>query len=348
MLLFPALAGAQALPYTAADYDAVSLGKAGANLTETSTIANGALTNTAAMPFSELPYEAAFGYALWQPSSTAANVINAGFAYNLKQKFAIGFGFNMGLNKPYDIIDASGAANGTFTPKDVHAALGLAYRFLPFLSVGVNVGYANSTLSADHKYGALAADVFVMAKFNGFKATAGVSNLGSKVTSANGLKFSLPASFALGAGYEKTFAKKHGVDVSLDADYYFMGAFAAAAGATYSARWTTIQIESLVTAIKDGLKNPGFSFIEVATQCPTYFGRKNKLRTPTAMAVTLKMNTVFKSAADRMRKKDLEGKIVVGEFANSQRVEFTENIERISEEKFGKKTLINSAYEEEL
>ena len=122
----------------------------------------------------------------------------------------------------------------------------------------------------------------------------------------------------------------------------------AAAGATYSARWTTIQIENLVSAIKDGLKNPGFSFIEVVTQCPTYYGRKNKLRTPTAMAVTLKMNTVFKSAADRMRKKDLEGKIVVGEFANSQRQEFTENIERISEEKFGKKTLINSAYEEEL
>ena len=122
----------------------------------------------------------------------------------------------------------------------------------------------------------------------------------------------------------------------------------AAAGATYSARWTTIQIESLVMAIKDGLKNPGFSFIEVVTQCPTYYGRKNKLRTPTAMAVTLKMNTVFKSAADRMRKKDLEGKIVVGKFANSQRQEFTENIERISEEKFGKKTLINSAYEEEL
>ncbi len=122
----------------------------------------------------------------------------------------------------------------------------------------------------------------------------------------------------------------------------------AAAGATYSARWTTIQIENLVTAIKDGLKNKGFSFIEVVTQCPTYYGRKNKLRTPTAMAVTLKSNTVFKTAASRMRQKELEGKIVVGEFANTQKAEFTQNIERISEEKFGKKTLINSAYEEEL
>ena len=122
----------------------------------------------------------------------------------------------------------------------------------------------------------------------------------------------------------------------------------AAAGAAYSARWTTVQIENLVTAIKDGLKNRGFSFIEVVTQCPTYYGRKNKLRTPTAMAVTLKSNTVFKTAAGRMRQKELEGKIVVGEFANTQKAEFTQNIERISEEKFGKKTLINSAYDEEL
>ena len=122
----------------------------------------------------------------------------------------------------------------------------------------------------------------------------------------------------------------------------------AAAGASYSARWTTVQMENLVLAIKDGLKNDGFSFIEVATQCPTYFGRKNKLRTPTAMAAVMKANTVFKSAADRMRPKELEGKIVVGEFANTQRDEFTANIDKISVEKYGKKTLINSAYETEL
>lgn len=122
----------------------------------------------------------------------------------------------------------------------------------------------------------------------------------------------------------------------------------AAAGATYSARWTTVQMENLVTSIKQGLQNPGFSFIEVATQCPTYFGRKNKLKTPTAMAAVMKANTVFKSAADRMRSKELEGKIVVGEFANTQRNEFTENIEKLSVEKSGNKTVINSAYETEL
>lgn len=122
----------------------------------------------------------------------------------------------------------------------------------------------------------------------------------------------------------------------------------AAAGATYSARWTTLQIENLVGSIKTGLKNKGFSFIEVVSPCPTYYGRKNKLRTPTAMAVTIKINTVFKSEAERMKEKDLEGKIVVGEFANKTKAEFTGNIQNLSERLSGDKTLINSAYRADL
>jgi len=62
----------------------------------------------------------------------------------------------------------------------------------------------------------------------------------------------------------------------------------------------------------------------------------------------MKANTVFKSAAERMSAKELEGKIVVGEFANTTKDEFTENIDKISVEKSGKKTVINSAYETEL
>lgn len=122
----------------------------------------------------------------------------------------------------------------------------------------------------------------------------------------------------------------------------------AAAGATYSARWATLQIENLVGSIKTGLKNKGFSFIEVVSPCPTYYGHKNKLRTPTAMAVTIKINTVFKSEAERMKEKDLEGKIVVGEFANKTKAEFTDNIQNLSERLSGDKTLINSAYRADL
>ena len=130
-------------------------------------------------------------------------------------------------------------------------------------------------------------------------------------------------------------------------DYPFkLAELVATAGASYSARWTTIQVDNLVGSIKKALKNPGFSFVEVVSQCPTYYGRKNKARTPTAMAVNMKVITVFKSKADRMREKDLEGKIVVGEFADKQRAEYTDNIQKLSEAKSGGRTLINSAYRE--
>ncbi|MBR3139832.1 MAG: 2-oxoacid:ferredoxin oxidoreductase subunit beta [Methanobrevibacter sp.] len=121
----------------------------------------------------------------------------------------------------------------------------------------------------------------------------------------------------------------------------------AAAGASYSARWTSVDIENLVLSIKKGLKHPGFSFIEVVTLCPTYYGRKNKLKTPTAMAAVMKANTIYKSAADRMKEKDLEGKIVVGEFADVEKDEFGDVLEKFSIENSGKKTVVNSAYETE-
>ena len=121
----------------------------------------------------------------------------------------------------------------------------------------------------------------------------------------------------------------------------------ATSGATYSARWTTVEIDNLVLSIEKGLKNPGFSFIEVVTLCPTYYGRKNKLKTPLDMVNVIKKNTVFKSAADRMRSKDLDGKIIVGEFADKQQIEFTDLIEDISIKTFGQKTVRNSAYDNE-
>lgn len=132
-------------------------------------------------------------------------------------------------------------------------------------------------------------------------------------------------------------------------DYPFkLAELVATAGATYSARWTTVQIDNLVGSIKTALKNPGFSFVEVVSQCPTYYGRKNKARTPTAMAVNMKINTVFKVEADRMKEKDLEGKIVVGEFANKQRAEYTDNIQKLSEEQSGSETIRYSAYMDNL
>lgn len=234
MLLFPALAGAQALPFAAVDTDAASLGKAGANLTETGSIAYSSFSNAAAIPFSDAKFDVAAGYTMWQPSSVNTTLINAGAAYNIKGKLGVALGFLYGMDPAYDMTDESGVVKGQFKPNHMHLNLGLAYRFLPFLSIGANVGYASQSLVEDHLDGAVTADVFLMTRISGLKATLGVSNLGTQITSSEGTKFSLPTAAALGVGYEKTFAEKHNIDVAVDADYYFEGYFSAAVGAEYT------------------------------------------------------------------------------------------------------------------
>ena len=51
---------------------------------------------------------------------------------------------------------------------------------------------------------------------------------------------------------------------------------AAAAGATYVARWTAFHVRQLARTMKEVLRKTGFCFIEVITPCPTLFQRRNK------------------------------------------------------------------------
>ncbi|WP_209690221.1 thiamine pyrophosphate-dependent enzyme [Methanomicrobium sp. W14] len=97
---------------------------------------------------------------------------------------------------------------------------------------------------------------------------------------------------------------------------------AVAAGANYSARWTTYHVKQLTKAIKTGMETQGFSFIEAVSQCPTSFGRRNKLKSPVEMIEYMKTHSILLS-----RKKDLEangecpenGTFTVGEFVRRGR-----------------------------
>ncbi|MFH2065639.1 MAG: 2-oxoacid:ferredoxin oxidoreductase subunit beta [Pseudomonadota bacterium] len=51
---------------------------------------------------------------------------------------------------------------------------------------------------------------------------------------------------------------------------------AISAGATFVARTTTYHVKQLTDIIQKAIQHKGFSVVEVLTQCPTYFGRKNK------------------------------------------------------------------------
>lgn len=227
MLLAPICSHAQALPFTAIDYNPSTLARGGASAVETSDFAYSAFRNAAAVPFADSKADFAVGYTMWKPSSS--NMIDLAGAYNINNKFGVALGFSYGMHPAYDIVNSDGIAKGSFAPSDMQIHAGFAWRFTSFLSAGVNVGYATQALAEDASYGAVAADVFLMGQFSGAEVAIGVSNLGSSVGS-----FQLPASLTLGAGYGLDFAQVHGVDVQLDADYYFSGALAAALGAEYT------------------------------------------------------------------------------------------------------------------
>jgi 2-oxoglutarate ferredoxin oxidoreductase subunit beta len=52
---------------------------------------------------------------------------------------------------------------------------------------------------------------------------------------------------------------------------------AAAAGATFVARSTTYNVIEMAEMIQNAILHKGFSVVEIISQCPTYFGRRNKL-----------------------------------------------------------------------
>ena len=122
-----------------------------------------------------------------------------------------------------------------------------------------------------------------------------------------------------------------------------------AAGASYVARWTTAHPVQLSNSIKKGLKNKGFSFIEAVSQCPTYFGRKNKMKTAVEMMHWMKDHSVLKRKAETLDEAELVGKLIIGEFQDTAEPEFTEQVCKLLEEKCtaGKSSSVRSAFRSE-
>jgi 2-oxoglutarate ferredoxin oxidoreductase subunit beta len=63
------------------------------------------------------------------------------------------------------------------------------------------------------------------------------------------------------------------------------------AGATFVARTTVYHVQQLADIIRQAIEHKGFSVVEALTQCPTYFGRKNRLGSAADMMRHFKDNT---------------------------------------------------------
>jgi 2-oxoglutarate ferredoxin oxidoreductase subunit beta len=94
---------------------------------------------------------------------------------------------------------------------------------------------------------------------------------------------------------------------------------AMAAGAVYSARWTTAHLNRLRESMKTALQLRGFRFIEAVTQCPVAYGRRAGFRTVTEMLKYFEESSISAEEAERLGGEELEKRIVVGEFVGKQR-----------------------------
>ena len=108
-----------------------------------------------------------------------------------------------------------------------------------------------------------------------------------------------------------------------------IAALAIAAGATYVARGTAYHAVQLTDLIAKGIANKGFSVIDGITQCPTSFGRKNKMGSPAQMLQWQKDHAVFIQAAGKMKPEELADKFVIGELHQGAAPEFTAEYDKL-------------------
>jgi 2-oxoglutarate ferredoxin oxidoreductase subunit beta len=94
---------------------------------------------------------------------------------------------------------------------------------------------------------------------------------------------------------------------------------AAASGATYVARWTTLHVRMLTMSIKKLLQRKGFSFIEVVSPCPEIYGRHNKMRTGLEMMEWFRKASVIANFSDPAKAEITPERIVVGEFVDIEK-----------------------------
>lgn len=106
----------------------------------------------------------------------------------------------------------------------------------------------------------------------------------------------------------------------------------AAAGACYSARWTTYHVFHLMKAMQKAINKKGFSFIEIVSQCPENYGRRIGLRTGTEFLRKFKEQSVRIKKAQTMTDEELQQKIVIGELCNKVRPEFATELHELTRE----------------
>jgi 2-oxoglutarate ferredoxin oxidoreductase subunit beta len=106
---------------------------------------------------------------------------------------------------------------------------------------------------------------------------------------------------------------------------------AAASGAVYVARWTSLHIRRLTESLVEAMEKPGFSFVEVLSPCPTSFGRRNKMGKGLDIVQYYHSQSVIRNNIDPSEATlDFGQNLVVGNFVNKDRPTFLDRYNQVS------------------
>ncbi len=108
---------------------------------------------------------------------------------------------------------------------------------------------------------------------------------------------------------------------------------AAASGAVYVARWTSLHARRLTKSLEKALQKKGFKFIEVVSPCPTLYDRYNRYGSGLDVMKRYREISVIRNFTDPMKAEiDYQTRIVCGEFVDIEKPEFTDLLTQQAEE----------------
>lgn len=125
-------------------------------------------------------------------------------------------------------------------------------------------------------------------------------------------------------GEKGTTAPYGNIDRSFD-----IAGLAYGAGASFAARGSSYHVQQTTAYIQQGILHKGFSIIDCASVCPTYYGRKNKKGSAVDMMKYQRDNMVMQEKAATMTAEELKGKLVIGVLAHTNYPEFTAEYQKL-------------------
>lgn len=199
---------------------------------------------------------------------------------------------------------------------DFHSLHTLHGRALAF-ATGVKLGMPSLKVLVPMGDGdalAIGGNHFIHAARRNIDMTAIVMN--NRIYGMTGGQFS-PLS---GPGVKATTAPYKTIDSNFD-----VVELAKAAGASFVARSTAYHVKETTELLKKAILHKGFSVVEILSQCPTHYGRKNREGDAVGMLELLKIN------AAKLGSKALEensGLIPRGIFVDKERPEYCEEYDK--------------------